>query len=352
MKTNETISQAKSAFVVSLILPIRNEAEFIEGTLRALATQTYDKRHFEVIVADGASEDNTKNIVKQFAVSHPTVRIRLIDNPGRIYSTGFNLGLQSSLGDAVIFTSGHTELSPDYVKECAHYLQTTDAACVGGISITKGTNKGAQMVTLAMGSRFGLGGAAFRVVRNQQIRQVETVAYGAYRRSVFDLIGGLDEELIRNQDDEFNYRLRRAGGKILLIPSITATYYSPRSDLKQLWKQYFEFGYWKVRVMQKHPRQMSPRQFVPPIFITSLIAGPILGLFWPVCLVSSLGLLGLYISLNLLASFTLAAKAGWQYYTRLPLTFAILHFGYGLGFLKGLIVFGYRFFGKEPDTLP
>jgi GT2 family glycosyltransferase len=166
---------------------------------------------------------------------------------------------------------------------------------------------------------------------------------GAWPRRVFEEIGLFDEELVRDQDDEFNYRLRAAGGKILLSPAIKSDY-TVRSSPSDLWRQYYQYGFWKVRVLQKHRRQMSPRQFVPPVLVLSLIASAILALH-PAFRILSVLMPLCYLSANLLASFYTASKHGWRSLTRLPLVFAILHLSYGLGFLAGLV----KFWGRWGD---
>jgi hypothetical protein len=157
-----------------------------------------------------------------------------------------------------------------------------------------------------------------------------------------------DEELVRNQDDEYNYRIRELGGRILLAKDVRSTYFS-RSSFKHLWCQYFQYGYWKVRVLQKHPRQMSPRQFVPPAFVLALIVSAFLAVssvLRPLSLIVPL----LYLTANLLASLYTVSKRGWRYLPFLPVTFAILHLSYGAGFLVGLVKFWNRWDDKVGKT--
>jgi len=163
---------------------------------------------------------------------------------------------------------------------------------------------------------------------------------GAWPRRVFEKIGMFDEELVRDQDDEFNYRLRENGGRILLCPKIKSEY-TVRSTPKALWKQYYQYGFWKVRVLQKHPRQMSLRQFVPPAFILALLLSVLLAFssfLRPLCLAIPI----LYLLANLPASIYTAFQAGWQYLPLLPVIFVILHLSYGSGFLVGLFKFSGR----------
>lgn len=167
---------------------------------------------------------------------------------------------------------------------------------------------------------------------------VDTVAFPAYTRRAIELAGPFDEELVRNQDDEYNYRLRALGCKVLLAPEVSSRYYS-RSSLRSLWRQYFQYGFWKVRVMQKHPRQMSLRQFVPPLFITLLLIPVLATLFVPPALLLSIAVLCAYVVANVLASLLTARGKAKEHLIALPVVFAVLHFSYGLGFLVGLVRF-------------
>lgn len=336
---------------VSLLLPIRNEALYIPRCLEALQKQDYPVKQLEVIVIDGQSTDGTQEIVLGFGLHFPN--LQLLDNPYRIVPFAMNQALHKSQGEIIIRIDGHCEIAPDYVSRCVAHLQTNEADCVGGPIETIGENPLAQAIAIGMSSKFGVGGSAFRTVKDQKMF-VDTVAFPAFTRQAIEKTGLFDEELVRNQDDEYSYRLRKWGGKILLAPDIKSKYYS-RSSLRSLWRQYFQYGYWKVRVLQKHPRQMSLRQFVPPAFVASL------GLALLVALFSSLGRwwlvleLGLYFIANLSASIWTASKRGWKYLPLLPIIFAILHISYGAGFLLGLVKFANRWHdksGKVPTYPP
>jgi succinoglycan biosynthesis protein ExoA len=326
--------------LVSIIIPVRNEATYIERNLAALADQSYPHTCLEVLVMDGQSEDDTRNRVMASAADHTTLGVRLLDNPGRTMPTGFNLGLAASHGAVIIVVGGHCTLASDYVERCVDALERTGADCVGGLITTHGETIEAQAIAAAQSSPFGVGGATFRMV-GAQAGYVDTVAFGAYRRSIFDRIGVLDEELVRNQDDEFNFRLTQAGGKIWLDPSIRATYYS-RSSLRKLWAQYYDYGLYKVRVIQKRGAVPSWRHLAPAALVTSLFLGVVLfgvtrrKVFFAPAVA--------YLSANLAFSFAtgLAVPPSGK---RLPLpgmlpympfAYAILHFAYGLGFLAGI----------------
>lgn len=332
--------------MISIILPIRNEASFIRESLGAILAQDYPMNQIEILVADGMSTDETREIVTQFQKSHPN--IHLIDNPGKIVPTGMNIALSQAKGEIIIRVDGHTIIAPDYLSKCVATLSRTSADNVGGKMNGIGGNPFGKSVALATSSSFGIGGGRFHYSDKEE--WVDTVYMGAWPSKVFKDIGLFDEELVRDQDDEFNYRLRENGGRILLNPEIKSEY-TVRSNPKSLWKQYYQYGFYKVRVLQKHPRQMSLRQFIPPIFVLSLLASItlLLSFSWgwiPLILVA-----GSYIIANLVASIIVASNKGWRHLFRLPLVFAILHHSYGSGFLVGLFKFWNRW-GDKVGKVP
>lgn len=343
MKTASTF--APSLPFVTLVMPIRNEGAFIAQALGAALAQDYPAALMEVIVADGMSTDSTREIVR--GLQSTDARVRLIDNKGKFVATGLNAALREARGEIIVRADGHCEIAPDYVRRCVYHLLEEGVEAVGGPIETIGETYVAQAIAQAMSSSFGVGGSAFRTVQDRRML-VESVAFPAYTRGAVELAGFFDEELIRNQDDEYNYRLCELGGRILLAPDIRSRYYS-RSSLRSLWRQYFQYGYWKVRVMQKHFGQMRLRQFIPLLFvaavIVSLLAAPFSATGRWLCgfVVSA------YLLANFSAAFLIAARAlKWRTLPLLPVAFAILHFAYGLGFLRGLVKFRNRW--RDRDT--
>lgn len=331
---------------VSILVPIRNEASFIERGLRAIAEQDYPIDRMEVLIADGRSTDDTRLIALQFAKSHPGLIIRVLDNPAKVVPNGINISLRQARGEFILRVDGHTAIAPDYVRHCVETLGRTRADNVGGRMTGIGLNSFGKAVALATSTPFGVGGGRFHYSDKEE--WVDTVYMGAWPKRVFEKIGLFDEELVRDQDDEFNYRLRGAGGRILLNPKIKSEY-TVRSSASALWKQYFQYGFWKVRVLQKHPRQMSLRQFVPPAFVLAMLGSMALALF-PASRLLSPVVPALYVVSNLLASIYTAARRGWTYLPSLPVVFFILHGSYGLGFLAGLIKFWNRWGDKTGRT--
>jgi succinoglycan biosynthesis protein ExoA len=251
-----------------------------------------------------------------------------------------NIAIQRAKGEILVRVDGHCEIHKDYVKNCVEYLSKEEVDGVGGPMETIGETPAAQAIALAMSSPFGVGGSAFRTIKDRRM-YVDSVAFPAYKKETLLKAGLFDEELVRNQDDEYNYRLRAMGGKILMTPDIRSRYYS-RSSVRSLWRQYFQYGYWKVRVMQKHPRQMSLRQFIPLTFVVTLFVLSALAIFSEPARLLLAAVVGAYLLANLGASLLTAKKHGWQYMPMLVVSFAALHFSYGLGFLYGLVKFANR----------
>jgi glycosyltransferase involved in cell wall biosynthesis len=325
---------------VSVIMPIRNEADFIARSLGAVLAQDYPPERLEIIIADGMSSDETRAEIARLAAQHPERAITVIDNPRQIVPTGMNLAQRMARGAIIVRVDGHCEIAPDYISQCVAHLQRGEADGVGGPIETVGQTPYSQSIALAMSSWFGVGGSAFRTVKDRAL-YADTIAFPAYRRDVIERVGAYDESLVRNQDDEYNYRLRKLGFRLLLTPKIRSRYYS-RATLRKVWRQYYQYGFYKVRVLQKHPRQMSLRQFVPPLFVAMLALGSVLAVFNPVMrLLWSLIVIA-YVAANLSVSAALAARHGWQHLLRLPIIFAALHLSYGSGFWHGVLHFGLR----------
>lgn len=333
MRQSET--EQKIPFV-SVVMPVRNEADFIERCLQAVIEQNYPPDSLEIIVADGLSDDATRAIIEKVKAT-TAVSIKIIDNPERIAPTGLNRAIAAAKGEIIVRVDGHCEIAADYVSNCVKHLSENKAEGVGGPIETIGASLTARAIAVAMSSGFGVGGSAFRTVSDREM-YVDTVAFPGYKREIFEKTGMFNEELVRNQDDEFNYRLRKLGGRILLAPDVRSKYYS-RGTLESLWRQYFQYGWWKVRVLQLHPKQMSLRQFVPFAFVLTILFFALLGIFSAVGKWALLAVLSLYFLANFAATVKAASRIN---YAGLPIVFlshAVLHFSYGLGFFCGLFAF-------------
>ncbi|MGQ9525437.1 MAG: glycosyltransferase family 2 protein [Armatimonadota bacterium] len=316
---------------VSIIIPCRNEVGYIEPCLRSALAQDYPPDRMEIIVADGMSDDGTRELLHRFAAEDG--RIRVVDNPKRITPAGLNTAIKASRGEVILRMDAHTEYAPDYVRQCVEVLRETGADNVGGPALTKPDSYTGQAVAAAYHSRFAVGGARFHQPAYEG--PVDTVTYGCWPREVFERVGLFDEELVRNQDDEHNLRIVRSGGLVWQSPRIRS-WYTPRGSLRALFRQYFQYGYWKVRVIQKHRMPASWRHVVPGSFVLSLLA---LGVSAPFLGWARLGLrllVSMYAGALLTASVITAARNGWGLLPLLPVVFACYHFAYGLGFLRGM----------------
>ncbi len=325
---------ANSGPHVSVIVPCRNERSHIEASLRSILDQIEPPGGMEVLVIDGMSDDGTREILHRITVAD--TRVRVIDNPRRITPVALNLGIENARGQIIVRMDAHTQYSRDYVLQCVETLQQTGADNVGGPARTNAVGYVQRAIANAHHSPFSSGGAAFHRVDYEG--EVDTVFYGCWRKDKLIQVGMFDEELIRNQDDELNYRITKNGGRLWQSPQIRC-WYSPRNSLAGLFKQYLQYGYWKVRVIQKHHRPASLRHLVPVIFVLGLAFGWLPGLLY-----SPLGLVytGLTIAYGVLCvafSVHTAAIAGWSIVPILPVVFFVYHLSYGLGFAAGLINF-------------
>jgi len=334
---------------VSVIMPVRNEAEFIERSVGSVAAQDYPHDRMEVLIADGGSADATRAVIESLKQNYRDVSLTLLDNPGKIVASGLNTALRQAKGEVIVRVDGHCEIASDYLRRCVEHILHDGVDAVGGPVETIGESLTARAIATAMGSRFGVGGSAFRIA-SSGTQFTDTVAFPAYTRSAIDQAGPFDEELVRNQDDEYNYRLRKLGVKILLASDIRSRYYS-RATLAKLGSQYFQYGFWKVRVLQKHPRQMQLRQFMPPLLVVAVLIGLITMPMFPTAGYLTALVSSLYAIAAITASILAARGGKWRLLPLLPITFAMLHFAYGSGFIIGLMRFWRRWKGHS-DAQP
>jgi succinoglycan biosynthesis protein ExoA len=308
---------------VSIIMPILNEADYIERSLSAMLNQDYPGQ-IEVLCIDGMSDDGTRDIVLQMA--NDDARIRLIDNPKRIIPAAVNLGFREASFDLVARMDG-------YLSRCIVALEKSAANCVGGQWIYVGDTFITRAIGAAMDSQFGVGTAMWR--GGSQPGEVDTVPYGMWRRSKVLELGGFNENVQINEDYEFAYRFRSAGNIIYYSPDIS-TEYHPRQSLSALWRQYHKYGLWKARVLKLHPDSFRLRHGIAPLFVAGLVIGAILSpLWWGFRWIYGRAVL-LYLLLSLIFAAQQAARHGWQYFPLIPLIFAILHLSWGIGFFVGV----------------
>ncbi len=326
---------------ISIVIPCRNEKRHIREFLDSVMSQSFDPEwEVEILVADGLSDDGTRDVIRQYIAEAPNVR--LIDNPGRIVSTGLNAAIRASAGDIVVRMDAHTVYARDYIRQCIEVLRESGADNVGGPWKAQGEGYTGKAIAAAFQSPFCAGGGKSHNPNHEG--EVDTVYLGCWRRSAFDRFGFFDSELVRNQDDEFNFRIRRQGGRILQSPRIQSTY-TPRSSITSLFRQYMQYGYWKVAVIRKHRSLASWRHLVPALFLSSILLGLIcVASFAAFGKLVPAGLIARFLSVEI-AVYFLACIAATLPFTRslnaralvaVPAVIAVYHVSYGLGFLLGL----------------
>lgn len=320
---------------VSIVIPCREEAQSIEECLSSLIANTYPKDRLEILVVDGLSEDGTRTIVQNYAYDYAF--IRLLDNPKKITPAALNIGIANATGELIMRMDAHCTCPPNYISRLVRWLKKTDADNVGGVCITVPTTLTlmTEAIALALSHPFGVGNAYFRIGAKEP-RWVDTVPFGCYRREVFDRIGLFDEELVRNQDDEFNLRLIKRGGRILLVPEIVSHYYA-RDTLLKLWRMYYQYGYFKPLVARKIGGVLTVRQVVPATFLLSLLGAGLVAPWFPVMGKIMGAIVAVYtvadIGFSALAAFNRGVKCGLA----LCVVFPVLHLSYGMGFMMGIL---------------
>jgi len=288
----------------------------------------------EVLFADGGSTDGSADRVQE-AARTSGLDITVLKNEKRLVSPGLNACLQHATGDLIVRLDCHSRYRADYVRLCVDAAETTGAWNVGGIVVAEGRTPMERAVACAMESPFG--GIGWTRHRSQGERvEVDTVTYGAFRPEAFARAGTFDESLARNQDDEFNVRLRRAGGRIVLDPAIRV-HYTPRGSLRAVFRQYWEYGLWKVPVMLKHRRVLTARSLAPPLFVCTTAALALASLWSPIARVALVVEFGAYAALAIAFAGVSARtrREGWALVPRTAAVFPAFHFGYGLGMLRG-----------------
>lgn len=322
--------------MVSIIIPCRNEERFIGRCLDSILTNSYPLDRMEVLVVDGMSEDRTRTIVEDYVKQHSF--IKFLENPNRITPTALNLGVSNAKGDVIFWMSAHNRYKKDYISRSIQYLNAYGADNVGGVIVTlprENTFTGRAIVA-CLSHPFGVGNSHFRIL-SKEPKWVDTVFGGCYRREVFERVGLFNERLRRGQDMEFNLRLKKAGGRTLLVPEIVSYYYA-RSDLRSFWKHNWGNGLWAILpFLYSEVVPVSWRHLVPLAFVLGLIGSAVLGLFRPEGVWLLAAVVGSYGAANLLVSAHIAwRERDIRYLFVMPFVFASLHVAYGTGSLWGL----------------
>lgn len=319
---------------LSVVIPCRNEVKFIRECIASIYANQLDPGiALAVFVVDGMSDDGTREVISEMQAEYPSLRV--IDNVKQLTPFAFNLGIHAQKADYIQIVGARQILSHDYLQKAIHLLASnTEIWCVGGKIENVYLNETGRIISDAMSTTFGMGLGNFRTL--EKSGYTDTVTSPMYPFAVFEKIGYFDEQLVRNQDDDFNFRVTQAGGKIWFESSISLKYYV-RGNFRGLYRQFYQYGYWKVFVNQKHKAVTTMRQLVPPAFVLFLFLAPLLMLLGGIFLWGTLGVLALYLLLGLLFGF----RKGESFKEAIGVfkTFPILHFSYGLGYLSGMINF-------------
>ncbi len=320
---------------LSIVIPCRNEINHIEECLIAIfASKGIENFETNVFVVDGQSNDGTRDLIQKLAAINPN--LHLLDNPSLTTPNAFNIGINQIYFDYLLIVGARHILSSNYISKCVEVLVSNQNIwCVGGSLINQYTNSESEIISKAMSSTFGMGLGNFRTLSKSGY--TDTVTSPMYPKKVFETIGMFDNQLTRNQDDDFNFRVLKAGGKIWFEADIDLKYYV-RSTFKQVSKQFFQYGYWKVYVNKKHKTITTIRQMAPPLFVVYLLLSPFIflipfGVFWILLLPNVFYFILLLFFSIVYADYSITNFLG------LIRSFVTLHLSYGSGYIRGILEF-------------
>lgn len=322
--------------LVSVIIPCRNEERTIHLVLEALFQQSFPLGDMEVVIADGLSTDGTRRTIHSFSEAHPSLVIRLVDNPKQIIPAGLNTAIKASKGELIVRMDAHSLPKVDYVQRCVEALMANKGENVGGVWKISPQNNSwfARSIAAAAANPFTVGDAHYRFT--EKPAYVDTVPYGSYKRELFEKIGFFDESLRANEDYEFNTRIRQSGGRIWLDPGIQCTYFA-RPTLTSLAKQYWGYGFWKAQMLKRYPETLRWRQALPPIFVLGLIVLVLTGFFWRPAWLVLAAVFGLYLLLQLIPAIRISLKQGDILLSiGIILATLVMHFSWGIALIVGL----------------
>lgn len=317
-----------------MVVPVFNEEPFITSCLMSLIEQDYPRGRYEILVCDGGSSDRTRELVLALGqrTGPPGPDIRVLHNGKRIQAAAMNRGIAHARGEIIVRMDGHALAPPFYLRACVEPMMMDESLdAVGGLMVPEGHSYWGRAIAAATTSRFGVGNSRHRTSLSDTTDELGWL--GAYRKSTLETLGGYDETVPCNEDDDLGYRMRRASCRFVMTPRIPIRYFC-RSSLRRLAVQYFRYGYFKVAVLRKN-RAMRVRHIVPPVFVLALmaaVAAAVAGVPWLL-----VGLLASYAAAGLVASVSRAGRTSWSLMPALPLVFAVLHVGYGAGFWAALV---------------
>ncbi len=320
--------------LVSVIMPCLNEADHLRTTIDSVMAQTIPPDQIELLVVDGGSSDDSREIVRDYQGTD--VEVFLLHNPKRHIAAALNIGLDAARGDFIVRMDAHTVYAPDYVSRCIERLDAGQAEAVGGRQQGKGYGLWGQTIAMATQHPFGSGGPAYKVARSPEY--VDTVYLGAWRQETLRALGGWSESWEINEDYELFHRLRAQGGRVLVDPAIES-WYAVRSSLKRLARQYYSYGQWKVKTLVEHPSSAAARHFANPILVAGFALGSFLVPWTPWLLATQV--VTYSVAIVLAASHAALRARATLSPLGLLLVFPLIHFSWGLGFLRGTMRFGW-----------
>ena len=318
---------------ISVILPVRNEERFITACVASIFAQDYPQEQMEVIFVDGCSEERTVELLHEMQKVHP--QIVVLHNPNRTVPYAMNIGIEKSRGEVIVRLDAHAEYPPDYIRLSVETLLTRECDNAGGVFETRGRGFMGEAIAEMLKTPLGVGNATYRLT--QEDGYVDTVPFGCFRRELFERIGGFDERMTRNQDNELNFRIRKNGGKIYLNHNIRVLYYC-RDTMRGIMKMGYMNGKWNVITMTLVPGSMGVRHFVPLAFVLSTIVLLLLTLATRSLLFGGLLALewGAYLLLDVFYAYTIAKEKGWRFLPVEIVLYPAFHFAYGFGSLCGI----------------
>jgi len=318
---------------VTVVIPVKNEREYINRCIDAIMAQNYPIELLEILCVDGMSQDGTRELIESYTAQ--TDHLRIVDNPSGLTPHALNIAISCSTGDVIVRIDSRSFIRPDYIKACVRLLEESGAWNVGGRQdAISESGLVAGAIATALGSPFAMGGAKFHYSNTRQY--VDTVYLGAFPRNVFNTVGLYDEDLVRNQDYEFNIRIRKAGGKILFDPALSVQYIGRGSPWKLL-SQFYQYGWWKVQVLRIHPDSIRVRHFIAPVFFSLFLISLVGSLWYTPAFWLSSAMLGVYLCLNMAATLHRSSHRNILTTILLPIIYLLMHLSWTSGFLANLM---------------
>lgn len=333
MNLEKSTNSDLKKFSFSIIIPCKNEKNYIENCVTSIINQTYDLNLIEILIVDGYSNDGTREIIKNLVKKH--ANLKLLDNPHFKTPQALNIGIKNSSNEIIVILGAHTEIDKDFVELNNKFQIEKSVKVTGGTQTNVGKSFKQKLIGLVMEMPFGMASAKYRWSSKEQF--VDTVVYAAYRRELFDELGFFEENFTISEDAEFNWRIRQAGYKIFFSPKIKSNYY-PRESILRFLKQIFRYGILRVNVIKKHINSIKIYHLVPPIFTFVILILTFTSFFNIISFNILLSILIVYFFINIFLVFPKIRYQGFLYYLYTPVLIFLMHISWGLGFLLGLLL--------------